>query len=110
MPLLQARALGLFSCRYRQSTGAALWITMLTTQRRLERRFRSEDGSRPPTRAEAMSMGWGFGALVWYCQQAEEPGEYAVAVLKALLWLAFLIYEAFKALHRLTTEAGSGAE
>ena len=40
------------------------------------------------------------GALVWYWQQAQSPGERAVGVLKALVWPAFLVYDAHKALHR----------
>ena len=40
------------------------------------------------------------GALVWYWQQAQSPGERAVSVLKALVWPAFLVYDALKALHR----------
>ena len=30
------------------------------------------------------------GALVWYWQQAQSPGERAVSVPKALVWPAFL--------------------
>lgn len=41
-----------------------------------------------------------IGALVWFWQQATGFGEHAVAVLKALVWPAFLVYEAFKALSR----------
>jgi hypothetical protein len=40
------------------------------------------------------------GALVWYWQRAQSPGEHAVSVLKALVWPAFLVYGALKALHR----------
>jgi hypothetical protein len=40
------------------------------------------------------------GALVWYWQQAQSPGERAVSVAKALVWPAFLVYDALKALHR----------
>jgi hypothetical protein len=62
----------------------------------------------PATQGGGAVYGLGLiGALVWYCQQAEEPGEYAVAVLKALVWPAFLVYEAFKALHSVTTEGRS---
>ena len=49
-----------------------------------------------------------IGTLVWYCQQTDEPKEYVVAVLKALVWPAFLVYQAFKALHSLTTGGGTG--
>lgn len=39
-----------------------------------------------------------LGAVVWFWQQADGFGEHVVAVFKALVWPAFLIYEAFKAL------------
>ena len=41
-----------------------------------------------------------IGALVWFWQQAETPGERVVAVLKAFVWPAFLVYEAFRAFKR----------
>ncbi|HMK12738.1 MAG TPA: hypothetical protein VK461_14195 [Acidimicrobiales bacterium] len=41
-----------------------------------------------------------IGALVWFWQQADGTGERAVAVLKAIVWPAFLVYEAFKAFKR----------
>jgi hypothetical protein len=44
-----------------------------------------------------------IGALVWYWRQAEEPGEYVGAVLKALVWPAFLVYKAFSVLEVLAT-------
>jgi hypothetical protein len=40
------------------------------------------------------------GALVWYWQQADGTAEHMVGVLKAFVWPAFLVYEAFKALNR----------
>ena len=39
-----------------------------------------------------------IGALVWFWQQAEGVGEHVIGVLKALVWPAFLVYDAFKAL------------
>jgi hypothetical protein len=45
-----------------------------------------------------------IGALAWYCQQAELPIDYVMAVLKALAWPAFLVYEAFKALDRVPSD------
>jgi Na+-translocating ferredoxin:NAD+ oxidoreductase RnfD subunit len=41
-----------------------------------------------------------IGALVWYLQQASGAGEHVVAVLKAIVWPAFLVYDALEALHR----------
>jgi hypothetical protein len=39
-----------------------------------------------------------IGALVWTWQQADGLGEHVVGVLKALVWPAFLVYDAFQAL------------
>jgi hypothetical protein len=39
-----------------------------------------------------------IGALVWYWRQAEKPGDHLRAVLKALVWPAFLSYKAFATL------------
>ncbi|MBN2624966.1 MAG: hypothetical protein JXA83_16420 [Acidimicrobiales bacterium] len=39
-----------------------------------------------------------IGAAVWYWQQADGFGEHVVGLLKALVWPAFLVYEALKAL------------
>ncbi len=45
--------------------------------------------------------GLGFiGAVAWFWKQADEPKEKAIAVLKALVWPAFLVHAAFKALDR----------
>jgi hypothetical protein len=40
-----------------------------------------------------------FGALVWTWQQADGLGEHLVGILKAFVWPAFLVYDAFQALH-----------
>jgi hypothetical protein len=57
---------------------------------------------RPQTASPGQAVyGLGLvGALVWYWQQAHSPGERAVSVLKAIVWPAFLVYDALKALHR----------
>ena len=63
---------------------------------------------RPPTAQQGGGAVYGLGligALVWFCRQANEPGEYAVGVLKALVWPALLVYEAFKALHGVAGES-----
>ena len=39
-----------------------------------------------------------IGAAVWFWQQADGFGEHVVGLLKALVWPAFLVYEAFEAL------------
>jgi hypothetical protein len=41
-----------------------------------------------------------IGALVWFWQQASGFGAHIVGVLKALVWPAFLVYDAFQALRR----------
>lgn len=51
-----------------------------------------------------------IGALVWYCRQAAEPGEYVTAALKALVWPAFLVYHAFEVLHGMKTADPSHTE
>lgn len=60
----------------------------------------------PPSSGEGVVYVIGFiGALVWFWQQADGAGEHAVAVVKAFVWPALLVYEAFKALHRLSLNA-----
>ena len=39
-----------------------------------------------------------IGAVVFFWQQADSFGGYLLAILKALVWPAFLIYEAFHGL------------
>lgn len=39
-----------------------------------------------------------IGALIYFWQQADSFVGYLVAVLKALFWPAFLVYEAFRTL------------
>jgi hypothetical protein len=38
-----------------------------------------------------------IGALVFFWQQADSFGQYLLAILKALVWPAFLVYEVFRA-------------
>ena len=40
-----------------------------------------------------------IGALVYFVQHADGFGGFLLAVLKALVWPAFLVYEAFRAVH-----------
>jgi len=43
--------------------------------------------------------GLGFvGAVAWNWQQANTPRDRALAVLKSMVWPAFLVYAAFRAL------------
>lgn len=39
-----------------------------------------------------------IGAAVWFWQQADGFGEHVVGLLKALVWPAFLVFEAFSGL------------
>jgi hypothetical protein len=39
-----------------------------------------------------------IGALVYFWQQADSFGRYLLAILKALVWPAFLVYEVFQGL------------
>ena len=109
-PVWRGRAVGLFLEPLRHDTVRPVddnedesWATGTKHQGR---------GRKPPnTQGGGAVYGLGvIGALVWYCQQADEPGEYAVAVFKAFVWPVFLVYEAFKSLDRLTTEGGSEGE
>lgn len=60
-------------------------------------------GPKPPAAQGGGAVyGLGFvGALVWFCRQADEPADYVFAVLKSLVWPAFLVYHAFEVLHRM---------
>ena len=39
-----------------------------------------------------------FGALVYFWQQADAFWEYVLAIVQALFWPAFMVYEVFAAL------------
>jgi hypothetical protein len=54
----------------------------------------------PPTPGGGGAVyGLGFiGAAVWFWQQADGFGEHLVGLLKACVWPAFLVYDAFEAL------------
>lgn len=53
----------------------------------------------PPVGGAIYGLGL-VGALVWFWRQADGVGGHVVAVLKAVVWPAFLVYEAFRALRR----------
>ncbi len=54
---------------------------------------------RTPTPTSGAVYGLGLiGALVWFWQDADGFGEHVVGILEALVWPAFLVYDAFKAL------------
>jgi hypothetical protein len=59
---------------------------------------KTQRSQRTPTTAPAGAVyGLGLiGALVWFWQQADGAGEHVVGVLKAFVWPAFLVYDAFK--------------
>lgn len=50
-------------------------------------------------RSDSAVLFLGFiGAFIWFWQEAEGVGEHLVGVLKACVWPAFLVYQAFEAL------------
>jgi hypothetical protein len=53
----------------------------------------------PPAAGAVYGLGL-IGALVWFWRQADGVSGHAVAVLKAIVWPAFLVYGAFRALKR----------
>ena len=40
-----------------------------------------------------------FGAWVYFWQQADSLGEYALAIVQGIFWPAWMVYKAFAALH-----------
>lgn len=57
------------------------------------------DGGRSAPGGGGAVFGLGLiGAIVYFWQQAGGFWEYVLAVLKALVWPAILVYEAFQAL------------
>lgn len=58
---------------------------------------RRRDTASPPPGGAVYGLGL-IGAAVWFWRQADGVGEHTVGLLKALVWPAFLVYEAFKAL------------
>jgi hypothetical protein len=60
-------------------------------------RRRQPTPTSPPGGTAVFGLGL-IGALVWFWQQATGVGEHVVAVLKSLVWPAFLVYDAFKVL------------
>lgn len=68
---------------------------------RQERDEKAQRSQRTPTSPPGGTAVYGLGligALVWFWQQAAGVGEHVIGVLKALVWPAFLVYDAFKAL------------
>ena len=62
--------------------------------------MKDQRGQRTPRSAPCGGAVYGLGligALVWFWQQASGIGEHVVGLLKAFVWPAFLVYEAFKA-------------
>jgi hypothetical protein len=59
---------------------------------------KAQRGQRTTTTAPAGAVyGLGLiGAFVWFWQQSNGAGEHVVGALKALVWPAFLVYDAFK--------------
>jgi hypothetical protein len=60
-----------------------------------------QQSRRMPTSPQCGGAVYGLGligALVWFWQQTDGTDERVRGVLKAFVWPAFLVYEAFKAL------------
>jgi hypothetical protein len=60
-------------------------------------------GSGPGGGSPVYGLGF-IGAVVWNWQQASTPRDRALAVLKSMVWPAFLVYAAFRALERSAVE------
>jgi hypothetical protein len=63
-----------------------------------DRQTRRTPGS-PPAGGAVYGLGL-IGALVWFWRQADGIGGHLTAVLKAMVWPAFLVYAVFKALRQ----------
>jgi hypothetical protein len=75
------------------------------------RRNRHRGPKPPPSQGGGAVYGLGFvGALVWFSRQAAEPTDYLVAVVKALVWPAFLVYHAFEVLHGMKPQVRDNAD
>ena len=64
-----------------------------------EEKKRRRSGQAPSGGSPVYGLGF-IGAVTWFWSQAHEPKERALAVLKAVVWPAFLVHAAFKALDR----------
>ncbi|HEX6418002.1 MAG TPA: hypothetical protein VFZ77_05885 [Acidimicrobiales bacterium] len=60
-----------------------------------DQRSKRASGSAPGGAVYGLGL---IGALVWFWKQADGFGEHVVAVLKAIVWPAFLVHDALKAL------------
>jgi hypothetical protein len=69
----------------------------MTDSTRSSYRQRSTSQSSAGGRNAVYGLGL-IGALVFFWQEADSFGEYLLAILKALVWPAFLVYEAFQGL------------
>lgn len=58
---------------------------------------KAQRGAPPPSGGAVYGLGF-IGALVWFWGQADGVGGHALGVLKALVWPAFLVHDAFKVL------------
>ena len=72
-----------------------------------EDRKRRRSGQAPSGGSPVYGLGF-IGALAWYWPQAHDPQQRAKAVLKAMAWPAFLVYEVYRALSRVPSDKGLG--
>ena len=64
-----------------------------------DKKDRGSPRTQTPQQGGGAIYGLGLiGALVWFWQQADDGGERFQGVLKAFVWPAFLVYQAFRAL------------
>jgi hypothetical protein len=70
----------------------------MTDSRRSSYRQRSVSQASAGGGNAVYGLGLIGAALVFFWQQADSFGEYLLAILKALVWPAFLVYEVFQGL------------
>jgi hypothetical protein len=62
-----------------------------------DRRSRASKGAPPPAGGAVYGLGM-IGALVYFLGSAETGRDYALAIGRAVVWPALLVYRAFRAL------------
>ncbi len=70
-----------------------------TTEKTSRRGRRSASGASAGSGSPVYGLGL-IGAAVYFWRRADSPAQRGLALAKALVWPAYLVYEAFAALHR----------
>lgn len=82
-------------------------MTGSTNEESVEEVAEQTRGGSGPQKGGGAVYGLGLiGAAVWFWQRADGRDEQIVGLLKALVWPAFLVYEAFKALDGRSSPTG----